>query len=966
MVAISTQHGMEMFSHKTMGSIFMISFCCFVFVAVALEMHPAEVNALLAVKDGLIDPMKRLRNWNIGDPCTSQWTGVLCSNTSEADGYLHVLELQLLNMNLSGTLAPRLGELSYLTLLDFMWNNLTGSIPKEIGKISSLKLLLLNGNLLSGSLPDELGFLSNLNRLQVDQNQLSGPLPKSFANLSSMRHLHLNNNSISGQIPYELSQISTLLHLLLDNNNLTGYLPPELSALPELRILQLDNNDFGGSEIPATYGNFSKLAKLSLRNCSLKGTIPDLSNIRNLYYLDLRRNELTGLVPSGLSNIMRTIDLSYNNLNGTISESFSNLPFLQKLSLKNNSLSGSIPSDIWQDKSFSPKARLKLDLRNNLFTNILGELNPPVNVSLRLDGNPICNNASVTNVGQFCGSVEEGDGKNGMSGNSTCPIQSCPTDNFFEYVPGSPKPCFCASPLTVDYRLKSPSFSYFPPYIDQFEGYITECLKLDLYQFYIDSYAWEESRLRMHLKLFPNLNNAHPNTFNRTEVLRIRRIFASWKFAGSDFFGPYELLNFTLEGPYAQMGVEIRKSNISKGVWAAIILGAIACAIAASAVTTLVLVRRHARYLHKFSRRHMSSKASMKIEGIKAFTFKEMAMATDNFNSSSQVGQGGYGKVYRGILADKTVVAIKRAEEGSLQGQKEFLTEIKLLSRLHHRNLVSLIGYCDEEEEQMLVYEFMPNGTLRDWLADKATENLKFVMRLNVALGSAKGILYLHTEAQPPVFHRDIKASNILLDSKLTAKVADFGLSRLAPVLDDQGNLPNHISTVVKGTPGYVDPEYFLTHKLTDKSDVYSLGIVFLELLTGMRPISHGKNIVREVKTAHEAGMMFSIVDSRMGSYPAECVERFVGLAIMCCQDVTEKRPSMAEVVRELENILKMMPEEEDSMHAESSSSTTYPGTESSSSRSRSKALFYGFGSSGTSVLGSDLTSGTIPSISPR
>ncbi|KAJ8753939.1 hypothetical protein K2173_000193 [Erythroxylum novogranatense] len=919
MVAISTQHGMEMFSHKTMGSIFMISFCCFVFVAVALEMHPAEVNALLAVKDGLIDPLKRLRNWNIGDPCTSQWTGVLCSNTSEADGYLHVLELQLLNMNLSGTLVPELGELSYLTILDFMWNNVTGSIPKEIGKISPLKLLLLNGNQLSGSLPDELGFLSNLNILQVDENQLSGPLPKSFANLSSMSHLHLNNNSISGQIPYELSQISTLLHLLLDNNNLTGHLPPELSALPELRILQLDNNDFGGSEIPATYGNLSKLAKLSLRNCSLKGTIPDLSNIRNLYYLDLRRNELTGPVPSGLSKIMTTVKLSYNNLNGTITESFSNRPLLQKLSLRNNSLSGSIPSDIWHDKSFSPKgkARLELDLRNNRFTNILGELNPPANVSLRLDGNPICNNASVTNVGQFCGSVEEGDEKSGMSGNSTCPIQSCPTDNFFEYVPGSPKPCFCASPLTVDYRLRSPSFSFFPPYIDQFEVYITECLKLDLYQFYIDSYAWEESRLRMHLKLFPSWNNANLHIFNNTEVQRIRRIFASWKFAADDFFGPYELLNFTLEGPYAQMGVEIRKSNISKGVWAAIILGAIACAIAASAVTTLVLVRRHARHLRKFSRRHKSSKASMKIEGIKAFTFKVMAMATDNFNSSSQVGQGGYGKVYRGILADKTVVAIKRAEEGSLQGQKEFLTEIKLLSRLHHRNLVSLIGYCDEEEEQ-----FMPNGTLRDWLADKATENLKFVMRLNIALGSSKGILYLHLEAQPPRFHRDIKAKNILLDSKLTAKVADFGLSRLA-------------------------------------LDVYSLGIVF-RAVDSMRPISHEKTL------SARAGMMFSIVSDRMGSYPAECVERFVGLAMMCCQDVTEKRPSMAEVVRELENILKMMPEEEDSMYAESSSSTTYPGRESSSSRSRSKALFYDFGSSGTSVLGSDLTSGTIPSISPR
>ncbi|KAE8712237.1 putative zinc transporter [Hibiscus syriacus] len=146
-----------------------------------------------------------------------------------------------------------------------------------------------------------------------------------------------------------------------------------------------------------------------------------------------------------------------------------------------------------------------------------------------------------------------------------------------------------------------------------------------------------------------------------------------------------------------------------------------------------------------------------------------------------------------------------------------------------------------------VVYEFMPNGTLRDWLSAKAKRNLNFGMRLRIALGSAKGILYLHIEANPPVFHRDIKASNILLDSNLNAKVSDFGLSRLAPVLEGEGEMPNHVSTVVKGTPGYLDPEYFLTHKLTDKSDVYRLGVVFLELLTGMQPIWHGKNIVREL-----------------------------------------------------------------------------------------------------------------------
>ncbi|XWS13022.1 hypothetical protein CRYUN_Cryun36dG0001900 [Craigia yunnanensis] len=906
--------------------------CCLLFLAASAPApitDPSEVSALLAVKKHLVDPMNYLRKWNKGDPCTSNWTGLLCINNTGNDAYLHVQELKLLNMNLSGTLAPELGQLSHLKILGFMWNELTGSIPEEIGNISTLELLLLNGNKLSGSLPDELGYLSNLNRLQVDENNISGQIPKTFANLSSVKHLHFNNNSLSGQIPPELSQLSTLIHLLLDNNNFSGNLPPEFSILPDLRILQLDNNDFSGSHIPASYRNFSRLAKLSLRNCSLWGVVPDLSRIPSLTYLDLSLNNLTGPIPTNmLSDNMTTIDLSDNQLNESIPGSFSDLPSLQTLSLENNFLTGPVPTNIWQNMSFRTSAKLKLDLRNNLFSSIQGRLNPPVNVTLRLEGNRVCKDANLLNISLFCGSESGEDEMLANLNNSTANCSySCPTDNFYEYVPASPVPCFCAAPLRIEYRLKSPSFSYFPPYILPFEVYLTSSLNLSLYQL---------------------------------EVQRIRHRYTSWTFPPNDFFGPYELLNFILLGPYAEFNFENETKGISKGIFVAVVVGSVVCAVAMSVIVTILITRRHARYHSAMSRKRLSTKIFMKLDGVKDFTFKEMALATDNFNSSSQVGQGGYGKVYKGTLSDKTVVAIKRAEQGSLQGQKEFLTEIKLLSRLHHRNLVSLVGYCDEEGEQMLVYEFMPNGTLRDWLSAKAKESLNFGMRLRLALGSAKGILYLHTEAHPPVFHRDIKASNILLDSKLNAKVADFGLSRLAPVVEEEGTVPDYVSTIVKGTPGYLDPEYFLTHKLTDKSDVYSLGVVFLELLTGMQPISHGKNIVREVNMAHQSGMMFSMIDSGMGSYPSECIESFVGLALSCCHDKPEKRPSMLDVVRQVEYILKMMPET-DSVSSESI--TLYSGKSLSSSSSYGTRDPY---VSSSNVSGSDLISGVIPSITPR
>ncbi|XP_056175977.1 probable LRR receptor-like serine/threonine-protein kinase At1g06840 [Syzygium oleosum] len=944
---------------STYGAFLAICFCLFSLLARAQKhiTDPAEVKALQDIKRSLVDPNKNLTNWNRGDPCTSNWTGVLCYNRTLENGYLHVIELQLLNLNLSGTLSPELGRLSFMKILDFMWNNITGSIPKEIGNITSLELLLLNGNHLTGPLPDELGYLPNLDRIQIDQNHISGPIPASFANLNKTKHFHMNNNSLSGQIPPELSRLPSLVHFLLDNNNLSGHLPPEFSELPNLLILQVDNNHFDGTTIPPSYVNMSKLLKMSLRNCSLQGTIPDLSSIPDLGYLDLSSNKLNGSIPTNkLSENITTIDLSNNDLSGTIPANFSGLVNLQRLSLANNSLVGSVPSGIWQNRSVQATARLEVYLQNNRFVNISGSTSLPPNVSVWLQGNPLCSNSNLI---EFCQSQSSGVDSLQNTTSEGCPTQSCPPP--YEYSVLSTVPCFCALPLLVGYRLKSPGFSYFDAYEDAFMQYMSGGLNLYLYQVQINTFAWEEGpRLRIYLEIFPVSQNDSSHLFNKSELVRIRSMFTGWKIPDSDLFGPYELLNFTLLEPYQEEFPTASSSGISKGALVGIALGAIAGAVTLSAIVSLLIVRKHLRDHPGISKRRQLSKTSIKIDGVKCFSYGEMASATNNFNSSTQVGQGGYGKVYRGILADGTVVAIKRAQEGSLQGEKEFLTEIELLSRLHHRNLVSLLGYCDEEGEQMLIYEFMPNGTLRDHISGRSKDPLSFGMRLRVAIGSAKGILYLHSEADPPIFHRDIKASNILLDSKFTAKVADFGLSRLAPVPDIEGVVPGHVSTVVKGTPGYLDPEYFLTHKLTDKSDVYSLGVVFLELLTGMQPISHGKNIVREVNIAHQSGTTFSIVDGSMGSYPSECVEKFLMLALKCCQDETDARPSMADVVRELESIWLLAPgldgRTTESFSIEATNKMTPP---SSSSEIMNPNMSY-------DVSGSDLISGVTPTVTPR
>ncbi|KAI3508627.1 hypothetical protein L1887_23636 [Cichorium endivia] len=295
--------------------------------------------------------------------------------------------------------------------------------------------------------------------------------------------------------------------------------------------------------------------------------------------------------------------------------------------------------------------------------------------------------------------------------------------------------------------------------------------------------------------------------------------------------------------------------------------------------------------------------------------------ATDRFSESLVIGIGGFGKVYKGILSDGTIVAVKRGAPQSHQGVSEFQTEIEMLSQFRHRHLVSLIGYCDEKNELIIIYEYMENGTLKNHLYGSDLPKLNWKQRLEIAIGSARGLHYLHTSSQLAIIHRDVKSANILLDENMMAKVADFGLSKIGPDLDK-----THVSTAVKGSFGYLDPEYMTRQQLTEKSDVYSFGVVMFEILCG-RPVidpSRPRGMVSLVEWVNEwrkRGELEKVFDPFLvGKMKMESVRKYVEIGEKCLAENGVDRPTMGDVLWNLECALQLEGSEVKSPRVESDS----------------------------------------------
>ncbi|KAE8714687.1 Proline-rich receptor-like protein kinase PERK2 [Hibiscus syriacus] len=296
------------------------------------------------------------------------------------------------------------------------------------------------------------------------------------------------------------------------------------------------------------------------------------------------------------------------------------------------------------------------------------------------------------------------------------------------------------------------------------------------------------------------------------------------------------------------------------------------------------------------------------------FTYEDLALATDNFSDSNLIGQGGFGYVHKGVLKDGKVVAIKQLKAGSGQGEREFQAEVDIISRVHHKHLVSLVGYCIVGVRWLLVYDFVPNNSLEFHLhgiVNRREERsvMNWSTRMKIALGAAKGLAYLHEDCKPKIIHRDIKAANILPDESFEARVADFGLAKSSLDTD------THVSTRVMGTFGYMAPEYASSGKLTEKSDVFSFGVVLLELITGRRPVDKTQPFVDDsivdwawpfLSQALEHGNFDAFVDSRLKEYDSNEMTRMIACAAAYVRHSARSRPRMSQVVRALEGNISL------------------------------------------------------------
>ncbi|GLJ42843.1 hypothetical protein SUGI_0888080 [Cryptomeria japonica] len=847
-----------------------------------------------------------LRMLNISN---NNFTGTVAADALRELSRLEVLDAY--NNNFSGPLPVEVAALRKLRHLHLGGSYFTGSIPAAYGNLSSLEYLGLNGNALSGAIPAELGRLGNLRHLYLGHfNVYDGGVPAELGNLSNLVRLDMSDCGLTGRIPAELSNLRSLDSLFLHVNSLEGPITPALGRLVALKSLDLSFNQLTG-EIPQSFSNLTSLTLLNLFRNRLHGSIPEaIGDLPSLEVLNLWENNITGSIPErlGRNGKLKVLDLSSDKLTGLIPPYLCAGNNLESLILLDNFFFGPIPQTLGACKSLTrlrmgqnylngsiptgllnlPKLDL-IELQNNYLT---GNLMPDdIKVSAKLSQLILSNNmlsgALPRNIGDLSGlQVLFLDG-NEFSGSIPPEIgnlkhlgkMDLSNNKFSGQIPEEISRCKILSIVDLSSNELTGSIPstliqmHILNYLNMSRNHLTGGIPKDLEQM--------QSLTAVDLS-YNNLSGVVPSGGQFS-------LFNASSFTGNpDLCGPY-LRPCTFQVDSATNSHA--KGSISCTVKLVLVIGLLLCSLvfASAAIIKARALKRN------------SPSRSWKLTAFQRLDFT-CENVLECLKEENIIGKGGAGIVYKGSMHSGEEFAVKRLP-GIGRGSSNdhgFAAEIQTLGRIRHRHIVRLLGFCSNQEINLLVYEYMPNGSLGELLHGKKGGHLEWATRYKIAIEAAKGLCYLHHDCCPLIVHRDVKSNNILLDSDFEAHVADFGLAKF---LQDSGT--SECMSSIAGSYGYIAPEYAYTLKVDEKSDVYSFGVVLLELITGRRPVGEfgdGVDIVQWVNKMTESRKegVVNILDQRLSTVPLHEVMHVFSVAMVCVEEQSVERPTMREVVQML------------------------------------------------------------------
>ncbi|KAI3464362.1 hypothetical protein Pfo_021025 [Paulownia fortunei] len=840
--------------------------------------------------------------------------------------------LNLIDNNLTGTIVPEIGSLVKLEALGLTRNRLSGTIPPFLGNLTSLVLRSLANCGLQGEIPESLVQLQRLQLLNLDENSLTGGIPSGLYNFSSIDIFSMRSNRLQGTIPSEIGFTFPKLRILdLGDNHFTGVLPVSLSNSSLIERINLSSNNFTG-KITKDFKRLSALQYLIVSSNHLEGDISFISSMTNctsLETLSVFDNLLSGSLPDSIGNLsshLSYLSIARNQLNGSIPSSIGNLPSLTRLNIANNDLEGPIPFAIGKLYKLQ-----EIYLGANRLTNEL-----PFSFG----------NLTLLNHLDL--------GQNDFHGNIPRSLSNCSNllnlDLSHNNLNGSiPPEVMSLSSISISFNL---AYNVFTGSIPSEVGSLRNLVNLDLSHNRLSGIIPNSLSSCVRLeRLHLESNSLDGEIPDRLSALRgLQDLDLSQNNLSGPiprFLGELLLVNLNLsfnklQGEVPTLGVFQNESAISlegngdlcggiahlklppcsstnskkkqfSTVWKILIPAAGAVCLTLLACFYIIIYRR------RISQNIQSSMPLFGAEFLR-LSYADLLKATGGFSEANLLGAGRFGSVYKGILNDEqTLVAVKVLNLNIKGASKSFISECNALRAIRHRNLVKILSICPStdfqgEDFKALIYGYMANGSLEKWLhqnSEAESRNLSMRQRLNIAIDIASALEYLHCGTDSTIIHGDLKPSNILLDENMTAHLGDFGLAK---VVSSIFSTHESSSIAIKGTIGYIPPEYGTSNMVSTPGDVYSYGIFLLEMFTNIRPTDDalsGHSSLHDFASRALPSQVMEVVDPfilqehkhKVNTRLKNCLVSVLGIGVACSKELPGDRMLMPDVVTELHKI---------------------------------------------------------------